>query len=296
VNDNLNQDHTDGSSWPPSLHADQDNQEDEENMNDQDEEDDMNEEEDYEGRGGFNEPTADTYPHSTSQDDSPALAIHRKRKRPDQETTSSSEDDEGHAKAQKINSKAGRPRARDYEDLAKELILQAATVYRCLLSTQDPFPELAHEADMVKKAWARVNDETGMTPLRLTPDIAKIVSSCLLLGVILMGLQIKARGSQARGEIKEKTKPLVEGVFGFDSGHGRKSIVANRKWAEELKRERGFIYKVSISFPFINSLYLKQYLDYYHRSGDREVGTKGHVPTSNYSESCQCYVVPEQAG
>lgn len=74
-----------------------------------------------------------------------------------------------------------------------------------------------------------------------------------------MGFQIKARGSQARGEIKEKTKPLVEGLFGFDSGHGRKSIVANRRWAEELKHERGFIYQVSFSFSFINFklLYLR---------------------------------------
>ena len=69
-------------------------------------------------------------------------------------------------------------------------------------------------------------------------------------------IKIKARGSQACGEIKEKTKPLVEGLFGFNSGHGRKVIMANCKWAEELKCERGFIYKVSISFSFIKTFYL----------------------------------------
>jgi Domain of unknown function (DUF6532) len=189
----------------------------------------------------------------TSHDDSPA--VQHKRKHPDLETSSSSdcEADNCHVKAQKINSKAGRPRAGDYDDLAKDLILQAATVYRCLLSTEDAFPDLAPEAEMVKTAWAHVNHETGLAPLRLTPDIAKIVSRCLLLGAILIRIQIKARGSQARGEIKDKTKPLVEGLFGFDSSHGRKAIVANRKLVEELKHERGFIYKVSISFSFIDT-------------------------------------------
>ena len=144
----------------------------------------------------------------------------------------------------------------DYDDLAKDLILQAATVYRCLLTTEDAFPDLAAEAKMVKTAWGNVNGETGLTPLRLTPDIAKMVSVSLLYGAILIWIQIKARGSQARGEIKEKTKPLVEGLFGFDSSHGRKAIIANRKWAEELKCERGFIYiSFIIMFYFIVTLF-----------------------------------------
>jgi uncharacterized protein DUF6532 len=142
------------------------------------------------------------------------------------------------------------------DDLAKELILQAAMLYHCLLSTEDTFPDRAQEAEMVKVAWEQVNQETGLVPLRLMPDIAKIVSGHLLLWAILIGIQIKAHGSQAHGEIKEKTKSLVEGLFGFDSSHGRKAIAANRKWVEELKCERGFIYKVRISFPFIITFYL----------------------------------------
>ena len=207
---------------------------------------------------GHPPPGQDSQFEPTSHDDSPS--IQSKRKHQDLETSSSSDSEvnNGHNnKAQKINNKAGRPRAGDYEDLAKELILQAATVYRCLLSTEDAFPDLATEAEMVKKAWGHVNREAGMTPLRLTPDIAKIVSGRLVLGAILTGIKIKARGSQARGEIKEKTKALVEGLFGFDSSHGRKAIVANRKWAEELKHEKGFIYKVlSLSFSFIDRFYL----------------------------------------
>ena len=96
---------------------------------------------------------------------------------------------------------------------------------------------------MVKEAWATVINETSGPPLALTPDIAKIISNKLLLGDILIVFQIKACG-----EIKDKTRPLVEGLYGFDSGHGCKAMESNCKLAEELKHERDFIYKVRISF------------------------------------------------
>ena len=204
---------------------------------------------------GIDEPTGAASPSSDVHDTSheaPPVQHKRKHQALEDSSSSDSEDNDGHAKAQKVSTKAGRPRATDYDDLSKELILQAATVYRCLLSTEDAFPDLAPETEMVKEAWAIVNEETGLVPLRLMPDIAKIVSGRILFRAILivafMGIQIKARGSQARGEIKEKTMPLVEGLFGFDSGHGRKAVAANRTLAEELKRDRGFIYKVRYFF------------------------------------------------
>ena len=60
--------------------------------------------------------------------------------------------------------------------------------------------------------------------------------------------QIKALGSQTRGEAKEKTKLFVETMYGFESGRSKKAISANRKLAEELKREKGFIYEVSLFY------------------------------------------------
>jgi hypothetical protein len=60
--------------------------------------------------------------------------------------------------------------------VAKEIILQAATIYRCLLSTENGFPELAIEIELVKLAWEDANEESGVPPLALTPEIAKIVS------------------------------------------------------------------------------------------------------------------------
>ena len=96
---------------------------------------------------------------------------------------------------------------------------------------------------MVKEAWATVINETSGLPLALTPDIVKIVSDKLLLGDILIVFQIKARG-----KIRDKKRPLVEGLYGFDNGNGCKAMESNHKLAEELKCERGFIYKVHISF------------------------------------------------
>jgi hypothetical protein len=178
--------HTLPASLPPSL-SDADEDPHEENGLDDREENGLEDDEET----GFNALTPAASPslpvdsQHTSRKNSPGVQHKRKR----DETSSSSDGgaDNGHVKAQKINSNAGRPRAADYEDLAKDLILQAAMVYRCLLSTQDAFPDLASEAEMVKTAWAHVNNENGFPSLTLTPSIAKIVSTHLLLGAILIG-------------------------------------------------------------------------------------------------------------
>ena len=112
---------------------------------------------------GFNAPipvgsnSQDSQQHS--QENSPG--VQHKRKRDESSSSLDGGADNGHVKAKKIHRNTGRPRAADYEDLAKDLILQAAMVYRCLLSTQDAFPDLTSEAEIVKTAWAHVNNETG---------------------------------------------------------------------------------------------------------------------------------------
>ena len=61
----------------------------------------------------------------------------------------------------------------------------------------------------------------------------------------LNSLQIKARGSQLRGEAKTKTASLVEALYGFDSGRSKRAIAENRRIAEELKDNKGFVFEVS---------------------------------------------------
>jgi hypothetical protein len=43
-----------------------------------------------------------------------------------------------------------------------------------------------------------------------------------------------------------KTASLVEALYGFDSGRSKKAVQENRKKAEELKRDKGFVFEVSV--------------------------------------------------
>ena len=84
------------------------------------------------------------------------------------------------AKAQKVSEGGGRPKASDYDEVSKEVILRATAIYRCLVSTRNAFPTPSEEADMIKIAWNRANEETSQqVPIALTPPIAKVVSPFL---------------------------------------------------------------------------------------------------------------------
>ena len=59
-------------------------------------------------------------------------------------------------------------------------------------------------------------------------------------------MKVKARGSQVRGEAKTKTAPLVEALYGFDSGRSKRAVAENRKKADELKSDKGFVFEVCV--------------------------------------------------
>jgi hypothetical protein len=118
---------------------------------------------------------------SSRLSESPKPPVIRNKREHDDIADSSLSDDEGvfevhGAKAQKISQNAGRPKAADYEVAAREVILSAANTYRALLVTQGAFPTSSEELELVKKAWKKVNDESEMNPIALTPDIVRIVS------------------------------------------------------------------------------------------------------------------------
>ncbi|KAF8148659.1 hypothetical protein B0H34DRAFT_802876 [Crassisporium funariophilum] len=133
-------------------------------------------------------------------------------------------------KAQKVTEGDGRPKASDYNKVAKEVILAAAAIYRCLISTSNTSPSPSEEAEMIKQAWDRANEDTAQGILiALSPLIAKMIS---------------ARGSQIRSKVKACTVMYVETLYGFGSGHGKSIIKQNRKLAEELKHNNsGYLYK-----------------------------------------------------
>ena len=106
---------------------------------------------------------------------SPSIQPGEKRQQSDD---SDCETEEVVHKAQKINERSawGWLKACGYDDVGKEVILQAATIYRCLLRTENGYRELAAKTELVKLAWEDANKESRVPPLALTPDIAKIVS------------------------------------------------------------------------------------------------------------------------
>ena len=93
-----------------------------------------------------------------------------------------------------------------------------------------------------------MNEESGLKGRALTPSIITIVRFLLQIYYVnaffLIYIQIKARGSQLRGEAKTKTASLVEALYGFDSGRSKRAITQNRKIAEGLKEDKGFVYEV----------------------------------------------------
>ena len=187
---------------------------------------------------------------SSMHSDSPPPPSRTKRSHPDS-------DDEGlfevHVvKAQKINPNSGRPKAGDYDSSTREVILSAANTYRALLVSQGAFPTSSEDLELVKRSWKRVNDDGEIDPpIGLTPDIVRIVSCSFKFWSVFTSnvvniFKTKARGPQARGEAKTKTASLVEALYGFDSGRTKKAIAENRKKAEELKSDKGFVFQVCV--------------------------------------------------
>ena len=113
--------------------------------------------------------------HDPSLSPSPSpRVVGRKRSRSPKRSHSPSEP---FVKAQKVSEGGGRPKASDYDEVAKEVILHATAIYRCLVSTSNAFPTPSEEGEMIKAAWNRANDETLQeVPIALTPVIAKVVS------------------------------------------------------------------------------------------------------------------------
>ena len=98
----------------------------------------------------------------------------------DEEDTDTGRDDSDDVvlvnKAPKLQIKSSRPKAGDYDEFGKELVLSAANKYRALLASQGAFPNASRELKLIKKAWNMANAEIGVRASDLTPSIVTIVS------------------------------------------------------------------------------------------------------------------------
>ena len=61
-----------------------------------------------------------------------------------------------------------------------------------------------------------------------------------------------ARESHLRGTIKDKLVPLVRETYGFKIGTSQKEIVHNRNLYDTLKKDNGFVFKVSVNSPLVH--------------------------------------------
>jgi hypothetical protein len=112
---------------------------------------------------------------------SPEAGSKRQHNSEVEENDSDLEEEDVHiSKIPKIERKTVRPKASDFDDIGKELVLASANRYRALLASQDAFPNPSKELKLVKKSWKLANAESGMKSLSLTPSIVKIVSNFLL--------------------------------------------------------------------------------------------------------------------
>ncbi|KAJ7844285.1 hypothetical protein B0H13DRAFT_2286426 [Mycena leptocephala] len=131
------------------------------------------------------------------------------------------------AQSQCTTSSSGRLRAKDLDDTTKEYTVFAIDLFRCFISIEDACPDSATENAFVRRAWNGACEEMG-EHLTLTPTVAKLITS---------------RGSQLRGELKTKIRPLIDVMYSFKSGQNKKTIAFNRKLAEDLKEGSVFAFK-----------------------------------------------------
>lgn len=71
-----------------------------------------------------------------------------------------------------------RLKASDFDDITKDLLTTATSIYRCLVVTRAPFPEtLIVEMKLAKDAWHEASNMAELT-IQLTPSLVKMV--CLM--------------------------------------------------------------------------------------------------------------------
>jgi Domain of unknown function (DUF6532) len=84
------------------------------------------------------------------------------RKRRDRSIDSSDTESCHPLKAKRIGATQGRPKAKDFSPEVQEVIGVAIKHYRARLSTEDPYPDLAKEAQWTKISWQAACDDTEL--------------------------------------------------------------------------------------------------------------------------------------
>jgi hypothetical protein len=124
-------------------------------------------------------PHHNSTPEPQNRPSSPQAGSKRGRSS-DSDTDSDEAEVDAHiTKALKGPQKSTRPKAGDFDDFGRDLVLSAANLYRALLASQGAFPDTTLELKLIKKSWNKVIADNGVKPLTLTPSIVTIVSNLI---------------------------------------------------------------------------------------------------------------------
>ncbi|KAF8144660.1 hypothetical protein K438DRAFT_575568 [Mycena galopus ATCC 62051] len=124
-------------------------------------------------------------------------------------------------------STSGRAKAKDFDDVTQEVLTLGIKNYRVLVSAEHGFPDQATELEFLGKSWTTAAEDCNVN-MDVTAPLSKMITG---------------RASHLRGELKTKSKPCVEVMYGFKSGHNKKTIGSNRQLAEDLKANLTFTFK-----------------------------------------------------
>ncbi|KII82960.1 hypothetical protein PLICRDRAFT_180857 [Plicaturopsis crispa FD-325 SS-3] len=126
-----------------------------------------------------------------------------------------------------IQESKGRPKAGDYETAVRHVLSTAIAIYRCRLTSENPYPDGILEVTWAKAAWKEACEMCD-TSLASNMELIKLIT---------------CRASHMRGELKAKVRPLVETIYGFESDDRRKAVERNRTLVLDLKEESAFVFR-----------------------------------------------------
>jgi len=119
------------------------------------------------------------------------------------------------------------PRAKDYDEDVQDILDIANSLFRCRISTINAFPSDSLQDEWAQQCWGEACRKLDI----------KYAANRAMIKIVT------ARASQLRGELKNKVKPLVESLYGFDSSSARRAMRKNRDRATALTHESAFAYE-----------------------------------------------------
>ncbi|KAG1886053.1 hypothetical protein F4604DRAFT_1675734 [Suillus subluteus] len=121
-----------------------------------------------------------------------------------------------------VDSSCQHVKASDFDEISKEILITACSIYQCLVITQAPFPDsVAAETKLAKEAWHEACQIKGVN-VKLTLSVVNVLLKCT---------------SHVRGELKTKMCSLTGLFYGCwchackkaDSAHSKDWFLVSKQ-------------------------------------------------------------------